>query len=134
MNNLTQLAITGVIFFLIDIVWLTVVMGPLFGNLVRNIQGSPMILNPFAGLIAYLFLAVGTYYFGVRNVDPANPLLSSIISGGLFGLTAYGIFDFTNMAIFRDYSLPIALLDTAWGGFVSALVTYLSYLAISRLS
>ena len=52
---------------------------------------------------------------------------SSLIYGGLYGLTVYGVFDFTNMAIFDNYELPVAVLDTVWGGFICALVTYLSF-------
>lgn len=126
-ENIKKFLITFVVFLIIDLVWLIFYMGGVFGPMVKIIQGSDMKVNMIYGSVAYLFLAIGITYFGTNNVDPEKPLMSSIINGGLFGLVTYGIFDFTNLAIFENYDLTIAIMDTLWGGFVSAISTYLSY-------
>jgi uncharacterized membrane protein len=38
----------------------------------------------------------------------------------LFGLFAYGTYNITNLAVMRDWSLSLTLIDIAWGMFVSA--------------
>ncbi len=126
-----KLAITYLIFFIIDMTWLTLFMGNKFSSMVAKIQGFPMSINPFAGFIAYILLALGIYYFGVSKVDPSSPLISSLVNGGLFGLFVYGVFDFTNLAIFKDYEISVALMDISWGMFASAMTTYISYQIIN---
>jgi uncharacterized membrane protein len=108
-------------------------MGPKFGAMVNNIQGSTMVVNWMYGFVSYLLLGIGTTYFGTNRVDKNNALYSSIINGGLFGLVTYGIFDFTNLAIFKDYELVTAILDTLWGAFLCASTSYISHKILLRL-
>jgi uncharacterized membrane protein len=133
LNTVKELIVLLVVFFIIDIVWLMLVLGPMFSKMVNKIQGKPMLLNPFAGMISYIMLAVGTYYFGLRNIDKDQPLLSSIKTAGVFGLLSYGIFDFTNMAIFSDYELLTGIIDTIWGGIVCTLSMYISHKVLERI-
>ena len=39
-------------------------------------------------------------------------------AGALFGLIAYGIYDFTNLSTLRGYPLQLAVVDTLWGTFL----------------
>lgn len=133
LNTVKELIVLLVVFFIIDIVWLMLVLGSMFSKMVNKIQGKPMLLNPFAGMISYIMLAVGTYYFGLRNIDKDQPLLSSIKTAGVFGLLSYGIFDFTNMAIFSDYELLTGIIDTIWGGIVCTLSMYISHKVLERI-
>ena len=41
--------------------------------------------------------------------------------GALFGLVAYATYDLTNLATLRGWSLPVTLVDIAWGAAVTAL-------------
>lgn len=45
---------------------------------------------------------------------------SAFIFGGLFGLMAYGTYDFSNMATLKTWSWKLASFDMAWGAFVTA--------------
>ena len=38
----------------------------------------------------------------------------------LFGLFAYGTYNVTGLAVIRDWSLQLTLIDIGWGVFVSA--------------
>ena len=49
------------------------------------------------------------------------------------GLIIYGIFDFTNLAIFERYSVGVGLADVAWGTFLFTLVTYLTKKTMLKL-
>ena len=49
----------------------------------------------------------------------------SVYHAFIVGASAYGIFDFTNLALFYKYDLTIALIDTLWGGILFASTKYL---------
>lgn len=119
--------IIGIILLVIDIIFLSTILGPLFSKMVSDIQGSPMKLNIISAVLSYTALTIGIYRFGLKNIDPSNILLSTLLGGGLFGLLTYGIFDFTNLAMFENYQLSNALIDTTWGGFLCFIVTLLTY-------
>jgi uncharacterized membrane protein len=90
---------------------------PMTSALVRNIQGSPLTLDYGSALMVYLILCLQIYYFiFLQN--------QSIAAAFLLGLTTYGIFEFTNKAIFKRWTYFMVGLDTLWGGVLYALTTY----------
>jgi uncharacterized membrane protein len=48
-----------------------------------------------------------------------------VLDAFLLGLVIYGTFDFTNMALFKKWSLTTSIIDTLWGGTLFALSTYI---------
>ena len=127
MDKLKTIGLAAMILIIIDMVWILLFMGNRFGTMVTNIQGKPMSIKPLGVLLSYIFLCIGVVYFGINHVDKNNPIYSSIMTGGLFGLLAFGIFDFTNYALFSDYKLSTAIIDTIWGGFLCAFTTYVTF-------
>jgi len=96
-----------VILLLIDSVYLFVTKA-IFGEMVAKIQRTAIQMRLEGAVIVYLLLAVALYYFIVK------PGLS-VWKAGLLGLVIYGTFDFTNYAMFKNYDLKIAIMDTVWG-------------------
>lgn len=96
-----------VILVLIDSVYLFVTKA-IFGEMVAKIQRTAIQMRLEGAVIVYLLLAVALYYFIVK------PGLS-VWKAGLLGLVIYGTFDFTNYAMFKNYDLKIAIMDTVWG-------------------
>ena len=45
-------------------------------------------------------------------------ILKSLLYGGLVGFFIYGIYNFTSLSIYNNYSLNIAIMDTLWGIFL----------------
>ena len=76
--------------------------------MVAKIQRTAIQMRLEGAVIVYLLLAVALYYFIVK------PGLS-VWKAGLLGLVIYGTFDFTNYAMFKNYDLKIAIMDTVWG-------------------
>ena len=71
-----------------------------------------------AAAIFYFGYPVGLMIFAV--VPSGGDALRGLMLGALFGLFAYGTYNITNLAVMRDWSLPLTLIDMAWGMFVSA--------------
>jgi uncharacterized membrane protein len=46
---------------------------------------------------------------------------ASVFHGLLLGYIVYGTYNFTNHATLYKYPLPLAIIDTIWGGFALAI-------------
>jgi len=104
----------------LDSVYLSNIGGPLFAKMVKGIQKDDMKINMFGAIGSYLLLILVLYKFIiVERKSPSDAFL--------LGFCIYGVFDFTNIAIFKNYSLLPALLDTLWGGVLFYIVTKLTY-------
>ena len=104
---------------LIDSIYLTYV-GNYFNNQIQSIQSSPLKLNLRGALIAYIFLTIGLNYFIVQRREPWY-------NAFLLGIVIYGVYEGTNYAILKNWSIYTVILDTLWGGILFGLVTYYTY-------
>lgn len=95
------------IIILLDLLWLNFTVKESWQNNVRNVQKSELEVKVHYAIMCYIFIIVGVYIF-------ADNLYKSFI----FGFIAYAIFNLTNLAIFKYYSLKKAVIDTFWGGFL----------------
>jgi uncharacterized membrane protein len=104
----------------LDSIYLSNIGGPLFGKMVKGIQKEEMKLNVFGAIGSYILLILVIYKFIILERKPVSDAF-------LLGLCIYGIFDFTNIAIFKNYKLVPALVDTVWGGILFYAVTWFTY-------
>lgn len=116
-----NLVISGMTMLALDGVYLTS-MGKTYGKLVKSIQKSPIKMRPLTLLSAglcYIFLVGGLNYFILREKRP-------ILDAFLLGVMVYGVFETTSYVMFDNWTIPIILMDTLWGGILFASTTYLS--------
>ena len=111
-----ELLLSAIIFVTIDYIYLNLMKG-YFGNQVKRIQGSPMKINLFGVVICYIFLIIGINYFIIKQNR-------SIQDAFLSGLIIYASFDFTNLALFDNWSIFTAIIDSLWGGILFASTTF----------
>lgn len=104
----------------IDSVYLSNVGGPMFGKMVKNIQKDDMQLNVYGAIGAYILMILAVYKFIIMERKPPSDAF-------ILGLCIYGVFDFTNYAIFKKYNMLIGLLDMFWGGILYYVVTWITY-------
>ena len=125
MKTIIPYIVTGTVLTTIDLIWLGLYMMKPFFSVVKDIQGTDVRVNPIAAAIAWTLLSFGTTYFGTLQLTNYS-ISNAVKTAGLFGLICYGVFDFTNLAIFSKYSLRVAIIDTLWGAVlctVSALIS-----------
>lgn len=108
-NRIPQPILLAVLIILVDIPWLWGSSG-WSGQMVRNIQGSAIEFNYFAALVVYLAL-------GYLATIP-----QSYQEAFLIGFSTYAVYDFTNLAILKNYDLKFAMADTLWGGILFTIV------------
>jgi len=125
---INQNIIKIVIFLLIfDGIWLGIISRNFYQQAIQAVTGqTDNAVRTYSIPIVYVLLVAGIYLFVLPRVDQADLLRSSIFWGGLFGFITYAIFDFTNHAIFPGWDLKTSVIDTMWGTFLSASVTYLT--------
>ena len=114
----TILIIT-VIILVLDAIYLTATRS-IFGEVVAKIQRVAIQMRVEGAIVVYALLVLGLYKFIISERRPVK-------DAAIFGLVIYGVFDFTNYAMFKNYDLATALMDTAWGTTLMALTTYLVY-------
>ena len=104
----------------LDSVYLSTIGGPLFSTMVKGIQNKEMKLNMYGAIGSYILLILVLYKFIIME-------RRSLTDAFILGLCVYGVFDFTNIAIFHNYKLLPALIDTVWGGILFYSVTWITY-------
>jgi uncharacterized membrane protein len=118
---LRMYAVGVVACFAIDVVWLGVVAKGFYqrqmGHLMRpDVQWAPAILF-------YLVYVAALVVFVAAPAAEHRSVGGAVAYGAFFGLAAYAAFDLTGLALLKEFPLGAALVDLAWGAFLSAVVS-----------
>ena len=114
---LKNLLLLGIIFILVDAGFLYL-MSNNFQSMIKKIQGSPLSMKIIPTIACYLFLISSLYYFIIYKKG-------SLFDAFLLGFFIYGVYETTNIAIFKDWNIYVGLIDLTWGGFLFLITTYL---------
>ena len=119
------------IFFMLDMIWIGVVAKTMYiQNYIPWLRLENNQLTPiwWAIFIVYFLFAFATLTF-VLPLSKAQ-LSQTFFYGAAMGLVIYGVYDFTCLAIFKDWPVKMAFVDWGWGiflcGFSSTLTAYLA--------
>lgn len=123
----------------LDFIYLAIV-SIFYKKSIKSIQGGEdMKLNIVSAIFGYVIMIIGlvfivitqlSRYGSLRSLSQINKLKYAIRFGGVVGFVIYGIFNTTNLAIFKRYSVPLAIIDIIWGTLLYAIATYV-YLIMS---
>lgn len=123
------------IYLLVDIAYVMSSI-PVYQKVVKSIQGKNT-NQPFgllAGVLAYTIMGLAWLFFAppmiahLQKTYRTSRLIAGSITGFMLGLTIYGVFNFTNHAMFDNWSWPIIARDMAWGiSWLTALTTAYAY-------
>jgi uncharacterized membrane protein len=114
-----QYLLSAIIFVILDGIYLNLVKN-YFNKQVKAIQGTEIQLNIIATGITYVFLIFGLNYFIIRNHR-------SVKDAALLGLVIYAVYEFTNLAIFKNWFITSTIIDTTWGAILFGLTTGIVY-------
>lgn len=119
------------IFFALDMLWL----GVIAKNLYRQQIGFLMApnVNWLAAIIFYLLFIAGLVTFVISPALTSRTLLQTIALGAFFGLVTYATYDLTSLATTKNWPLTITIIDLAWGSFLGAAVSGITYVIASRV-
>ena len=111
-----NIILLAIIFVLVDAGFLYL-MSNNFQNMIKKIQGSPLKMKIIPTIFCYIILISSLYYFIIYKKG-------SYLDAFLLGFFIYGVYETTNMAIFKDWSPSVGLIDLTWGGFLFLITTY----------
>lgn len=104
-------------FLVVDIVWLKLVIGPMFQRHVADL----LLDDPKLGIAAvfYALYVAGILYFVSLPAVARGGYMAPAMDAFLLGLLAYGTYEATNMATLKGWSMSMVISDTLWGGFLT---------------
>lgn len=108
---------SAIIFISLDFVYLNVIKG-YFENQIKSIQGSSPKINYLGAAICYVLLIIGINYFIIKPHK-------SVSDAFLLGIVIYGVYETTNYALLKNWSIITVIIDTLWGGLLFASTTYI---------
>jgi len=111
--------LSGIIFVLLDSCYLYLVKD-YFNKQIKNVQGTPIEINYIGAIVTYIFLIFGLNYFILDKKK-------SIKDAMLLGFVIYGVYEFTNLSIIKNWNYLTTIIDTAWGTILFGLTTAIVY-------
>jgi len=131
MKWIAAYAVAGVVFGLLDFLWLGKVGRPLYDARMGDwLAAKP---NMTAAILFYLLYLVGLTYFVLVPALDAESLGKAALSGFLFGLVAYATWNLTNLAVLKDFPSSIVPIDMAWGSLATMTTSIVTFLIVRAL-
>ena len=127
---LVAYAVMLVLFPVLDFVWI--------GFAARGVYQAEIgqLLAPQPRLVAaavfYAVYAAGVLIFAVAPRLDRGDWRRAFAMAALFGAVAYAVYDLTNLATLKGFTLKISLIDMAWGALMTGVVASLGRLAALR--
>ncbi|HAT8178289.1 TPA: DUF2177 family protein [Legionella pneumophila] len=114
--TLKVFAIAFFIFIVTDMIWLGFIARNLYFDQYQQwLRLSEGQLKPiwWSALLVYLLFALSIVVFIIPLAKTSLPYAA--LYGALLGAIIYGVYDFTCLAIFKDFPVGMAFLDWLWG-------------------
>jgi uncharacterized membrane protein len=106
-----------VVMFVLDIIWLSMIAQPLYQQGIGHLMADePNFL--FAGMF-YLVYAAGLIWFALMPNRHHRGLKNTFATAAAFGFFVYASYDLTNLALLKDWSLGLSVIDVTWGTLLS---------------
>jgi uncharacterized membrane protein len=111
------LLVSAIVFIVTDFIYLNL-MKDYFDKQIQSVQGSIPKMNYLGAALCYIFLIVGINYFIIKPKK-------SVSDAFLLGIIIYGVYETTNYALLKNWSILTVIIDTLWGGTLFAITTYI---------
>jgi uncharacterized membrane protein len=119
--NYKTLIYSIIILTILDFIYLKSFSGH-WKQQVLDIQNSPLQFRWIPTIICYIVIIVSINYF-ILQTDKSSK--QKIIDATVLGLVIYTIFETTNMAIFKNWTIKSVLIDSIWGSILYGLTTFI---------
>ena len=123
--------VSFIIFFAIDLLWLGIIAKNLYQNQIGHLLKTDV--NWIAAIVFYLLFIGGLVIFVLMPAVAEGNVWKALYMGALFGLLTYATYDLTNLATLKDWPLSITFIDLAWGTFLGASTSTISYLLYNAI-
>jgi uncharacterized membrane protein len=108
---------------LLDALWHFAIFGRAYSRDIRplaRMSGDKLTFNPGAGFLAQVMVVTSLVFLVLYKSTPGN-LGEAALVGAVAGILAISVYGVTNYALFKDWSLALAVLEFVWGPILGAL-------------
>jgi len=106
---------TFIVMLPLDLLFLGTIAKSFFSAQVGDMLG-PVRIAP--AILFYCLYIVGILIF--VSASPDATWQSTLLYGALFGFFCYATFELTSLSLLKHWTWPVAIVDIAWGTFVTA--------------
>ncbi len=128
MSFLKTYLISLIVLFPIDLVWLTLTK-KIYDEWLSPFQ---RVLNIPAATLVYLFIPFGLVYLVISKHVGETPNVKIIMEAFVYGVCSYSVYDLTNWATLKGWSVPMVVTDIIWGGVLCSMVTIFTLLIANK--
>jgi uncharacterized membrane protein len=116
------IALGCIAIILIDLLYLS-----LNKNFYKSILDSNTKIQFGYGLLVWIIIPIGIYILILTRPDVKSGTTSAKL-GSILGFVTYGVYNFTNAAIYPSrWSTALIIGDTAWGTSLTSFISFLMY-------
>ena len=127
----TKLYLTALFVFLaIDAIWLGFVAKGFYQKQIGVLMKTD--INWVSAFLVYALFVLGLVIIVLMPSLHTKTTTEIFLLGALFGLVAYGVYDLTNLATLKNWTLVMTIVDMAWGALVGASVTLITFLIANK--
>lgn len=127
MNKILLFIASWIIFSVVDMIWITKIMGSFYRTEMEHFFRFQMLpVHQIVGAFVWFLLVLGIFCFVLPQ---ATSLQSACLLGLIFGFVVYGVYDLTNFVTINHWTIKLMVIDLIWGSvinsFMSGLIFYL---------
>jgi uncharacterized membrane protein len=115
MKSVKQFFLSLIFILIADFFWLGLIAKDFYQDKLLAFQIE---FNLVAAVFAYLLLGFGVWFFALKGKN-------NFKKGFLLGLFGYGIYNLSNWATLKGWTLEMVAVDMLWGGFLLGMTAFL---------
>ena len=98
-------------------------------DLLRFVDGS-LSVRIIPTILSYLTMGLLVALFAIPKAMTlgSGSGVRAFFWGAVLGLTVYGLYNYTNLALLEKWSSSLSIVDTLWGGVILGATTLILYL------
>lgn len=113
------------VFLAIDAIWLGFIAKGFYQKQIGTLMKSN--INWMSAFLVYALFILGLVILVLMPGIGKKTIWEVALLGSLLGLVAYGVYDLTNLATLKNWTLTMTIVDMAWGATVGFLVSIITY-------
>jgi len=132
MNIYLKYFILSLIVLSLDISWISLNYSK-YNDTVKAIQGSPISLNPLAGILCYVVILISVLFYALPYIEyqitvkKYEKWQACLIFGGGLGFIIMAIYNLTTLSILKNHNWTITIIDCIWGTFLYTVSTVIYF-------
>ena len=106
------------IYLILDVLWITTMSTLFYKKKIEAVQMSePFQFKLIPAVLAYITLLIVLFFICIPLSKHYEKKYPTWFVFGVVGFCVYGVYNFTNSAIFKNYDLLFLTVDMLWGTF-----------------